>query len=226
MLGVALAIGLWRTIPRSTVRLHLKAIDTKITVGFGDLFESPGVKVVPVNEFFDSDLGDHVAHRSLHGQLISRLFSGHPASFNALVDAELANVPHDVVSRASGRQKRYFIGTTPMITAGEQPFLLLALCHTDLGTLKASCDVPTLWMALSGLWAAVRNRAGGRPVVVPLIGGGLAGIGLPPSQLLQIIVLSLVTASRQSNLVSPITIVLPQDRFDEIDLAVLDHHWS
>lgn len=226
MVIVGILWGIYQTFPRQSILLRIKPINTTIEVTFGDLFRSQACKVISVNEFFDSDLGDHVSKRSLHGQFITRYFSGHPASFNALVEAELQGIPNEDVARRSGRTKRYPIGTTPVIQVGNERFFLPAVTHTNLTTLKAYCDVSTLWQALSGLWSAVRNRAGGAPVAVPLIGGGLAGIGLPPSQILYLIVLSIVSASRESHLASPVHIVLPHVLFDEIDLESLEDHWS
>ena len=225
MFAVSIVIGVLRVLPKRSITIRIKSIDTAITLRFGDLFSADGVKVIPVNEYFDSELGDHVSHRSLHGQLVTRYFSGHPASFDSLVDSDLASTKGEHVNRTTGRQNRYPIGTTALINAGADRFLLLALSRTDLTTLKASCDVPQLLEALSGLWSSVRNRAGGEPVSAPLIGGGLAGIGLPPSQLAQLIVLSIVSASRASHIGSSIALVLPPERFDEIDLGALFDHW-
>lgn len=229
LVGVAVLVGVARTLPKESVELKLKAIDTIVSIRFGNIFDFKQILAIPVNEFFDSELGDHVSHRSLHGQLISSVFSGVSQSFNSIVDEDLRDVQSKIVCRPSGRGKQYAIGVTPMINIGtneQRRFLLPAVCRTDLKTLKASCDVPTLWTALVGLWAAVRNRAGGDPVAVPLIGGGLAGLGLPPSQLLHLIVLSLVVTSRQTHIASPITIVLPPDRFDDFELAALKEQWS
>ncbi len=218
--------GFSRILARQQIQLRIKSIDTTIEVGFGNLFESQGLKVIPVNEFFDSKLGQHVAPLSLHGQLINRHFGGHPASFETLVDEELKDETPEIITRTSGKEKRYPIGTTPVIKVGDERFFLPALCYTNVDNFKASCDVPTFWKALAGLWIAVRNQAGGEAVSVPLIGGGLSGIGLPPSQLLQLILLSIVSASKESHIASPICIVLPHDRFEEIDLNALDNHWS
>jgi len=226
MIVVGICWGAYRVLPQKHVELRIKSIDTTIEVKFGDIFESEGLKAIPVNEFFDSDLGNHVASLSIHGQLIERFFSGHSESFDKLVENELDGKPYESVKRKSGRERRYSVGTTPVIDVKNERFLLPALCYTDLGTLKASCDVPTLWKALTGLWSTARNRANGDTVSVPLIGGGLAGIGLPPSQLLQLILLSIVTASRERHITSVIHIVLPWKCFEEIDLKALSNHWS
>jgi len=147
MIVAGLVWGTYRVFPRQRIHLRFKAIDTTIEVEFGDLFQSQGLKVIPVNEFFDSDLGDHVSPRSLHGQLINRFFGSYPAAFDALVEKELKDKPHDSLNRKSGKEKRYPIGTTPVIKVDEDRFFLPGLCHTDINninTLKASCDVPTL----------------------------------------------------------------------------------
>jgi Domain of unknown function (DUF6430) len=226
MLSFAVAFGVFRSFPKQATKLRIKSINTTIEVSFGDLFHSQSSKIISVNEFFDSELGDHVSERSVHGQFIRRYFSGHPASFNELVDAELRGMPNDEVSRTTGRTKRYPIGTTAVIRVGSEQFFLTAVTHTDLVTLKSACDTPTLWRALSGLWSAIRNRAGGAPVAMPLIGGGLAGIGLAPQALLHLIVMSIVDASRERHIASPIHIVLPYSLFDEIDLESLENLWS
>jgi len=101
MIVAGLVWGTYRVFPRQRIHLRFKAIDTTIEVEFGDLFQSQGLKVIPVNEFFDSDLGDHVSPRSLHGQLINRFFGSYPAAFDALVEKELKDKPHDSLNRAA-----------------------------------------------------------------------------------------------------------------------------
>lgn len=223
---ISIGWGAYRVLPPQRIEVHFNVINTTIEVEFGDLFEAQGIKVIPVNEFFDSEIGEPVAPSSLHGQLIERRFGSHSASFEALVDEELKDTTPETVTRKDGREKRYPIGTTPVIKVGEECFFLTALCHTDPVTCKAWCDVPTLWRALSELWSSVRNRAGGEPVSVPLIGGGLSGIGLPNSQLLQLIMLSIVSANKERHIASTILIVLPRNSFKEIDLNALTSHWS
>jgi hypothetical protein len=150
MIFVSVCVGIYRVFPQQDTQLRIKSIDTTIEVAFGDLFESSGLKIIPVNEFFDSELGDPVSPRSLHGRLIKRLFGSHPASFDTLVEEELEGEPHSWVNRTRGKEKQYPIGTTPLIKVNDEGFFLPALCHTDLRTFKASCDIPTLWRRWPG----------------------------------------------------------------------------
>lgn len=226
MVGVGLVVSCIREFPPDRVQLAFAAINTTIDVEFGDLFDSQGYKVIAVNEFFDSEIGAPVSPHSLHGQLITRFFRSQAVAFEAAVDASLRGERYEQVMRTNSRNKRYDIGTTPEIQVNGEQFLLPVLTHTDLSTFKASCDVPTLWKALMGLWTAVRNKAGGASVTVPLIGGGQAGIGLAPPQLLQLILLSIISASRTRDLGSKIRIVLPEECFEAINLREIEKHWS
>ncbi|MGI8866551.1 MAG: macro domain-containing protein [Rubrobacteraceae bacterium] len=79
---------------------------------------------------------------------------------------------------------------------------------------------------MDGLWSAVRTRAGGEPMSVPLIGGGLLSIGLPPYQLLQMIILSIIIASKNGHIRSEIRILIARGLMEEIDLDALESQWS
>ena len=226
MVGASVVIGIYRSIQPREIRVKIKNTDTVVTVAFGDLFASPADKVIPVNEFFDSKLGEPVSRQSIHGLFISQCFGGHGASLDTLVDQSLKNTPFDAVQRSEGRQKRYPIGTTAVVPVNEDRYFLVALSKTDLGTLKASADIPELWMALVGLWEQVRISAGGHPVAAPLLGGGLSGVGLPGTQLLQLMILSIVNETKKRKITNDIRIILADDRFDEIDLEVIKNNWA
>lgn len=81
-----------------------------------------------------------------------------------------------------------------------------------------------LWKALEGLYGKARHSLGGAPLVLPLVGSGLSSIGLPARDLLDLIVLSIIAESKRKQIATLIKIILPSDRFDEIDLAELKKH--
>ncbi len=191
---------------------------------FDDLFKVQGIKVIPVNEFFDSELGKLVSENSLHGQLLVRYFQRDSQQFELTVDDALKNVvPTDTVTRSIGREKLYPIGTTALVAAANYRFLLVANCHTDLKENKASSDIPTLWKAMDHLWEAIRNESHGDPVNVPLLGGGRAATGVAAGQLLQLLLLSLVTSKVQIG--CKINVVLYEGDFETIDLRAIAAQW-
>ena len=79
-------------------------------------------------------------------------------------------------------------------------------------------------------WMDSRQKArvsvGGEPLVVPLIGTGVSGMGLEPRQLLDLIILSVITATKRHEITMDIRIVITNDRFEEIDLRRVRNHWS
>jgi len=161
------------------VTFPIKTTNTKITLRFGDLFDCKGHIVVPVNEFFDSEIGKPVALKSVHGQFIHRVLGGDSSKFNSDVDRYLGTCTgREIVERSVGRQHRYPIGTTAVLTEGTRKCFLFALTKTNPETCEASADVPQLWQALLALWKCVRTEANGDRICLPLVGGRLARLNL------------------------------------------------
>jgi len=208
------------------VKFRLHATDTTIEICFGDLFTASGHRVIPVNECFDSELGLVVAESTLHGQFVKRCDGG-GAAFDAQVDDALAGRTHDLFDqRPRGKTKRYPVGTTAKVKIGEESYLLVAVTKTDPATHQASTDFEQFWSALIGLWRSARATAGGDVIAVPLIGSGLARVGLPPLSLLQTIILSLIVETKKQKVANLVQFVLPIDKYEAIDLRHVKKEWA
>ncbi len=225
LLILSLLIACAHAYQRRSVQFSVGQSNTTITVTFGDIFAHAGHLAVAVNEYFDSELGLPVSPNSLHGIVIDRFFGGHPSSFDQLVASDLANTRSDLVQRTGGKAHRYAIGTTASIRTSSRRFLLFALCTTDIGTFKASATLPELVCALEGLCEKARVVLGGEALIVPLVGSGLSGLGLPANQLLQLILVVLVNETKKKQVAMEITVVLHPSRFDEVDLGSIGAFW-
>jgi len=214
--------GIWRARPISRVELVVPNSDTVLCIEFGDIWSKQGCVAIQVNEFFDSLLGNHVSPNSLHGQFIQNVLRSQSSDFDKYITKALANAPFENVSRTSGNMKRYKIGTTAAIDIGPQRYLLFALTKTDITTLKASASVHELWDALAGLWAGITIHGNGDPVSMPLVGGGLSGVGLPARNLLQLLMTSFSYYTKKQKITGRLTIVLPRAMAKEIDLQELN----
>lgn len=225
LISIAILIAAVRAYQRRAIRFKVGHSNTTIAVYFGDLFQCGGYQAIPVNEYFDSELGLPVSPKSLHGIVIDRFFGGHPASFDQLVTKDLSGLPSQSVQRTGGKPLRYEIGTTAKVVTNSHRFLLFALCATELNTFKASAGLAELVQGLEGLCTKARAVLGGEKLVVPLVGSGLSGIGLPSHHLLQLIILLLVNETKKSQFALEIDIVLHPSRFDEIDLHQIEEFW-
>jgi len=193
---------------------------------FGDLFSQVGFRAIAVNEFFDSELGKVVAEESVHGIFLAKCCGRHPEAFDKQVATELSQLTPQIVNRPMGKNQRYPIGSAALLTIDQDRYIAFALSHTDISTCKANADVHMLWQALRGLWEKTRIETGGQPLNVPLIGSGLAGLGLPTRDLLNLIILSIVVETKQKQITRRIRIVLWKDRYDDVDLRDVKKFWE
>jgi hypothetical protein len=211
--------------PKKKVKFSLTNTNTKVEIVFGDLFEANGHKVISASEFFDSKIGKPVSPKSLQGIFIEKILGGHTDVFDNAVNAQLAGQEIDTVQRVDGKTLKYELGTTITIPHNQSIYFLFALSNADYDC-NASSTPSLMLKALEGLWTKVRIEGNGTDINLPLIGNGLSRIGLPPSQLLQLTLISLLKAAKERDLSSTIRIILTDDVFEEIDLEIIKNNWK
>ena len=205
------------TIPNTGTTLKLK---------FSNIFNESSDWIVAVNEYFDSTLGDIVAASSLHGQVISRVYSGNEQSFRNDVDNALAGYQGVTDIRIGGHPVRYPLGTVAIVKNGPHKIYLVALTKTDAVTHRANSTVPILWDALGKALAVVDSVGNGAPLAMPLIGNGRASLNIPPQHLLRLIALRIVDSSKSHDLPRKMTINLADDCFEHLDIIEIKRGWS
>jgi hypothetical protein len=222
---ISLIIALFSIWPKKFVDFKFKNTNTNVEILFGDLFQSEGHKVIPVSQYFDSKIGKPVSPRSVHGLYIQNILGGHSNILDEAVKQQLSGKEIEISRRPEGLNNKYPIGTTITISHNSHYYFLFALCESDYDC-KVSCDPSLMLKALDGLWSKVRIEGNGFDVNLPLIGNGLSGIGLPPSQLLQLILISLLKFTKEKDLACLVRIVLLQNTFESIDLDLIKHNWQ
>jgi len=227
---ISLVVGFgWfirRHVPKTKVSSILPSTNTRLSVSYGDFFSENGHKVIAVSEFFDGEIGEIVSPNSLHGQFIAKYCQSQSSEFYALVDSSLASVRSQRVERPKGRNEKFPIGTTAVGRVGSDRYFFVAMTNANPITHKVAADVPQLWQALNGLWSVVRDYANEYPVVVPLIGGGASGVGLPNSVLLNLILTSVVNETKKRRIAGEIKVVLYPGTANQIDLRAVEMAWS
>lgn len=226
LIVVSVLYGLNKIWKPSCVEIKVSTCNTVIEIVFGDLFKQDGIRVIAVNEFFDSKLGKPVSDRSLHGIFLKKCFGGHPEAFDAQVSTELTRVHSTHVPKVDGKEMCYSIGTTALITVNTDKYIVFAFAKTEPNTCKAYSDVELMWKSLHALWQRTRIEAGGHPVNLPLVGSGLSGLGLPTRDLLNLLLLSAITETKARQITQTIRVVLHQSRFKDIDLRDVKKYWE
>lgn len=200
-----------------SVSIRLPYGRSRVKVQVGDIWHIEGHRVIAVNEFFDSSLGDRVAPASLHGQVIERCFGGDELAFATAVDESLRSA--GVTGRpVKGERPRFPIGTVAPVRYGRWWIVLTALARTNVATHKARASIDDLWAALEGAWSSARDKANGQRVLAPLIGEGQSQVPLSTRALLQLMLISIGAASREREISKEIVVVLSPECFAEINL--------
>jgi hypothetical protein len=224
--AVSILYGLWLVWKPTKIVIKVADTSTKIEVRFGDLFEQEGIRTIAVSEFFDSQIGRPVSGKSVHGVFIRKYFGGGAESLDLQIEQQLEGVKFKHLNKSEGKTKSYPIGSTAVINVDGQRYLLFALTNADPITCKADADVTMMWIGLHHVWQRARSECNGEPLNLPLIGHGLSNIGLPPRDLLNLIILSAITESKANQITHLIRIVLRMDVYEELDLRTVKRHWE
>lgn len=221
--GIAVAGFLKRSISISS-----NALDTSITVMFGDIFTMDGCKAISVNDFFDSVVDEkHVASNTLHGRMLTRCWAGNTSDWDAQISKDLSNtMPVEVVNRlAPGKSNRFAVGTTAYVSIMANEFLCVALTRTCTKTMETSANSDDLQHAVRGLLSKARTVCAGQPLNIPLIGSGLARTGIKPNIIIHLVLLAIFEESRDRKVTNNIRIVLPAALKNRIDLSTIQKDW-
>ena len=217
---------------RPVIMIKNKLIDsTKITIAFGNIFSEKGTAVIAVNEFFDNEVSSRpnaqVAEQSLHGKMIRQYWMNNPDNWYSQV-VETADPKHtETVKRNSPcKCDRYPIGTTGIAISGEKQFICVALSHTDIKTLTAKADLDDLRISIANALKRGRETCSGQPLIFPIMGGSLSRTGIPKFMLLNLLIMEILTACKESFITSEIKIILPFCDFSHFNLAKIKKDWE
>jgi len=212
---------------RREVEIPNPGNDTKITVKFGDLFSESGWKAIGVNDFFDSTVDeDLVSSQSLHGLVLNTYWRENKSDWDKQVASSLRVQQGHRESRSKGNRLRYPIGTTARACTEGQKFLFVALGKTDTKDNVTSANGEMLIKAVRGMVAEARAACSMEPLVIPLMGSGLARVGTKNSVLVDLIITGVLEESRNGRVTGEIKIVLPEDKSRHINLKNHTRNWA
>lgn len=212
---------------RKSIEIKSNSFDTVITVAFADLFSFDGWKAIAVNDFFDSKVdGLHVSSKSLHGTTLVKYWGGNIDEWDSQVQIQLIECSSENVARRSGKKQRYDIGSTVAINKDGNKLLFVALTHTDIQTLQTKANISDLNRAVRGLLAKARSICAKDPLNIPLMGSGLARVGIKGSILVHLILAAIIEETKINKITDNIRVVLPIEKMSEINLVALKQEWS
>jgi hypothetical protein len=185
-----------------------------IKIKVGDIFNEVGLKVIPFNERFDTEVDDVIiAHNSLNGKMIDNYIK----DINDLkCKIQLARTDNSSLKPMRKNEKEvYPLGRI----IAYNDFLLLAFSHFDEQN-NAYIGIGEYEQLLIRMWTEIRRTYAARQIIIPLLGGGITTIeGIQNknyTELLKCILCTLRSSKFQPK--QGITIVLTQEAIEDIDM--------
>lgn len=168
--------------------------DLKLFIEEGDLFAQKGIIVIPVNEYFDTHVGDGVVSpKTLHGVFINNYFSSQEriSELDQKIQKSLSSI--NPIMKGCNRKfpgsktDKYELGTCATIEDGGNKYVLCALTHFDDDD-KAYLDRSEFQGVIIKLMEHLSSVCEGNDVYMPLIGTGLSRLQLTSQRVLTYVI--------------------------------------
>ena len=198
-----------------------------MTIEKGDIFNAAGMKVIPVNEYFDTHLGDGIINEtSIHGQFLTQ-YKNRVSELQEMINKQLSHFrslpsdrKRDLVEGLP--QERYPLGTCIRLAIDNQYYLLVAITRFNINEhVEASAEeYPEI---IRKMYNGIEQLNDGNAVYMPLVGSGISGYELTNMQMLNTIVQAAHNTNRLS-LTNGLFLYLYDDKqIDSINLNVIKY---
>ena len=198
------------------IRINNSTVEIKI----GDIFSEPGLKAIPFNEYFDTQVDeDVIASTTLNGQFINYKADDVVDLDNQIKDDIYLKdrVIDKIIPREKGKTIRYKLGS---IFVYNQEYLLTAFSRFDDQN-KACLSMPDYLEFLVNFWNDVDRVYAGRSVTIPLFGSGITRFRgydmINDQELLEILIWSFKISRIKFTYPAQVTIIIHPDKKDRIN---------
>lgn len=213
-------IFLWRR-SNTLQQIHIKIEGSDVTIKKGDIFKQPEFKVIPFNEYFDTQVDDKViSAQSLNGIFITNHLNESIGDLDHYIENyqfEDDEVMGENAKRNAGKKARFEIGT--ICVYGE--YLLTAFSKFDDKN-RAWLAMPEYLSFLINFWDRVNRIYAQKSVSVPIFGSGITRIrehkNISDEDLLKIMLWTFRISEMRFKYPAKLTIIIHEGKMDTINL--------
>jgi hypothetical protein len=201
---------------KSEITIDIRGIN--VTVKQGDIFDADGWKLIPCNEYFDTQVDDVIiAKSSLNGIFIEKHITDVGDLKSAIAVDDRSPLLKEYITEKS--KWRYQLGTVKTYQDG---YMLLALTRIN-EQYEAHTSRAEYEQTLRIMWKEISRVYAGKPIYLPLLGAGITRFDdmatKPNAELLKCIICTLRTST--VTFYAPITILLTENVVKTINLYEL-----
>ena len=195
-------------------KINVNVESTTISIVTGDLFKQDGLKAIPFNEYFDTQVDDEVISKaSLNGIFIKDILLGEVEQLDSHILSykfREENILEKNTTRIAGKNQKYQIGTVCLY----EDYLLTAFSKFNDKN-QAYLTMPEYLEFLIKFWDEINVVYAQRSVSVPIFG---SGITRTDEELLKIMLWTFRISETRFKYPAKLNIVIHEDKIDKINL--------
>lgn len=192
-----------------------------VNIKTGDLFQEEGLKVIPFNEYFDTEVDEKIiASSSLNGIFIKNCLTTNVNDLDDLIVNDTDNsdvIDPNAFRRLGGKTVKFRLSTIFVFN----DFLLTAFSKFDEHN-KAVLTMPEYIEFLINFWDRVNRVYAQQSVSVPIFGSGITRIkehkNISDEDLLKIMLWTFKLSEMKFKYPAKLSIIIHKDKIDRIDL--------
>ncbi|WP_243583043.1 macro domain-containing protein [Haemophilus parahaemolyticus] len=202
-------------------KINVNIESTTVSIVTGDLFKQNGLKAIPFNEYFDTQVDDEVISKaSLNGIFIQDILEETVQSLDDYISNykfHNENILEKNTTRTEGKSQKYQIGTVCLY----REYLLTAFSKFNDKN-QAYLTMPEYLEFLIKFWDQINVVYAQRTVSVPIFGSGITRIkehkNITDEELLKIMLWTFRISETRFKYPAKLNIVIHEDKIDKINL--------
>ncbi len=217
-------ISYFVTKPKTSLDRLISGNSSRVRIEVGDLLEKNTHIVVGTNDVFDTMLGDVIKPTSVQGKITQKFYNSDVSKLDSEISASINNkglTGKSDNSKTIGKKIRYPVGTT--IPLGNVRKIFFSAYSYMNSNLKCESNADFLWHSMNEIWKEVRLAGQGGEVSIPIIGSDLSRTGLSRMALIQMIIISFVSANNTEFVSEALNVVVHRSDVEKLDFLALEH---
>ncbi|WP_221642465.1 macro domain-containing protein [Listeria booriae] len=195
---------------------------TTVQIKKGDIFDEQGLKVIPFNEYFDTQVDDRIiAKASLNGKYIETIYGDADKLAEAIKENTDLNIPENIASKEicrEGNGTKYHLGSLIVI----DDFVLTAFSKFSERN-EAELTMTEYINFLLRFWNEINRVYAQKSVTVPVFGSDLTRFKngfeeIDVDELLNIMLWTFRISKTKFKFPAKLTIIIYGELFDKINL--------
>ena len=212
------------TKPKNHLERKISGNNSKVVIEVGDLLGKSTHIIVGTNDVFDTALGDVIKPKSVQGQMTQKFYNSDVSKLDSEIEACLNSkgiIGDADSSKVNGKNIRYPVGTT--VSLGNSHKIFFSAYSYMNNNLKCESNADWLWHSMNEIWKEVRLSGQGGEVSIPIIGSDMSRTGLSRLSLLQMIIISFVSANNTEFVSECLNVVVHPSDVEKLDFVALEH---